>query len=84
MVGSITNGLNQIIACFQSVGGGGERLGSALILRRRHASRCYPGLAKAISDSLIAADISAMVNPARPDEKEMTMTVGVKPYELLK
>ena len=43
-----------------------------------------PGLAKAISDSLIAADISAMVNPARPDEKEMTMTVGVKPYELLK
>ena len=35
MVGSITNGLNQIIACFQSVRGCGERLGSALILRRR-------------------------------------------------
>ena len=43
-----------------------------------------PGLAKAISESLTAAQIYSRVNPKRPDEQAMTVVVGVKPFEMLK
>jgi hypothetical protein len=43
-----------------------------------------PGLAKVIKDSLSAAHIGSVINPPKEQEKDMTMTVGSKPFQLLK
>jgi hypothetical protein len=66
-----------------------NQIGSMIVLRAAPfagiaISSVDPALAKAIFHSLAAAGILSTIVPRRPDEKEMTMSVGVKPYELLK
>jgi hypothetical protein len=43
-----------------------------------------PALAKAISGALSVAGIASSIAPVRPDEKEMTITVGTKPFDVVK
>jgi hypothetical protein len=45
-------------------------------------SNIDPGLAQVIHNSLFSAHIASVINPKRDDEKEMTVTIGVKPTSL--